>query len=129
MKKSSCYKWMMTMCVALMASVGVFAQSYHSKPTAIQNLADESKYITTTLPSFSEQNHDQFLRLSEKQRIIKKMLHSLKTGATVEQAVDTHISAETKGQFTTAIKRIPLPDGQRDGRAWIRGEILRLISY
>lgn len=129
MKKASCYKWMLSLCIAVMASIGVQAQSYVSKPTAIKNLADESKYITATLPAYSETNQGEYNRLAEKQRVILKVLKSLKHGSNVEQAVNSAVANPDAKKLTTAVKAIELPDGQRNRAAWMRSEIMKLVSY
>ena len=105
------------------------AQNYHSKPTAITNLADESKYLGATMPTLEDSDNNAYLRAQEKQRIIKKILKAIKLGATVEEAVVKNLPSENMNQFTSAISNIPLEPGEKNKVKWIREQILPLVSY
>lgn len=129
MKNSNCFKMMLSLVVAMVISIGVNGQNYHSKPTAITNLADESKYLTATLSSLEDVDHDAYLRKKEKQRVIKAILKSLKTGDTVEQAVNANLPSGDLSQISIGIKSVPLEDGEKNKFTWIRTEILNLVSY
>ena len=129
MKKSSCFKMMLSMVFMMVTTFALNAQNYHSKPTAITNLADESKYLGATMPTLEDSDNNAYLRAQEKQRIIKKILKAIKLGATVEEAVVKNLPSENMNQFTSAISNIPLEPGEKNKVKWIREQILPLVSY
>ena len=105
------------------------AQNYHSKPTAITNLADESKYLGATMPTLEDSNNNAYLRAVEKQRVIKKILKSLKFGSSVQEAVETNLASENYTSMSVAVTDVPLENGEKNKVDWIRSEILPLVSY
>lgn len=129
MKKSSCFKLMLSMVMIFIASLGVNAQNYHSKPTAITNLADESKYLSATFATLEDSDNNAFLRNKEKQRIIKMILRSLKMGATVKNAVESNLPTDDFAQVSIAVQSVPLANGEKSVVNWIRSEVLELVSY
>lgn len=129
MKKSNCFKMMLSMLFMMVTAFALNAQNYHSKPTAIANLADESKYLGATMSTFEENDNNAYLRAQEKQRIIMKILISIKFGASIEEAVTTNLPDEGMNQVSTVISNIPLENGETNRIAWIRQQILPLVSY
>ena len=105
------------------------AQNYHSKPTAITNLADESKYLAATMPTLEDSDNNAYLRAAEKQRVIIKILKSLKFGSTVQEAVEANLASEDFTTMSVAVADIPLENGDKNKVQWIRNEILPLVSY
>lgn len=120
---------MLSMMLLTFATIVVNGQNYHSKPTAIKNLADESKYLTATIPSLEDSNYAAHLRNKEKQRFIKNILRSLKQGATVEEAVTTNLPSNDYSQLSVGVQNVALESGEKDKVKWIRDEILNLVSY
>lgn len=105
------------------------AQNYHSKPTAITNLADESKYLGATMPTLEDSDNNAYLRALEKQRVIKKILKSLKFGASVQEAVEANLASDNNTSMSVAVTEVPLENGEKSKVDWIRNEILPLVSY
>jgi len=120
---------MLSMVFMMVTVFALNAQNYHSKPTAITNLADESKYLGATMPTLEDSDNNAYLRAQEKQRVIKKILRSLKFGATVEEAVTANLPTENMNQVTVAVSNIPLENGEKNKVTWIRQQILPLVSY
>lgn len=129
MKKSRCFKMMLSMVFMMVTTFALNAQDYHSKPTAITNLADESKYLGATIPTLEDSNNNAYLRAAEKQRVIKKILKSLKFGASVQEAVETNLPSENYSSMSVAVTEVPLENGEKSKVDWIRNEILPLVSY
>lgn len=105
------------------------AQSYHSKPTAITNLADESKYLGATMSTLEDSDNNAYLRALEKQRVIKKILKSLKLGSSVQEAVEANLATDKYTSMSVAVAEVPLENGEKSRVNWIRSEILPLVSY
>lgn len=105
------------------------AQNYHSKPTAITNLADEAKYLGATIPTLEDSNNNAYLRAVEEHRVIKKILKSLKFGSTVQEAVEANLASEDHTSMSVAVREVPLENGEKSTVNWIRNEILPLVSY
>lgn len=120
---------MLSMVFMMLTVFAMNAQSYHSKPTAITNLADESKYLGATMPTLEGSDYNAYLRAQEKQRVIKKILRSLKFGATVQEAVEVNLPSDDYTTMSVAVIEVPLEDGENSGVSWIRSEILPLVSY
>jgi len=120
---------MLSMVFMMVTAFALNAQDYHSKPTAITNLADESKYLGATMPTLEDSDNNAYLRAQEKQRVIKKILKSLKFGASVEEAVTANLPNENSNQFSAAVANVPLENGEKSKVSWIRQQILPLVSY
>lgn len=120
---------MLSMVFMMLTVFAMNAQNYHSKPTAITNLVDESKYLGATMPTLEDSDNNAYLRAQEKQRVIKKILRSLKLGATVEEAVTSNLPAENFNQLSVAVANVPLENGEKNKVTWIRQQILPLVSY
>ena len=120
---------MLSMMIFCLATIVVSAQNYHSKPTAITNLADESKYLAATIPALEDNDYNAHQRNVEKQRVIKNILRALKHGDTVQQAVESNLPSSDYTQLSIAVRNVPLENGEKDTTVWIRNEILALVSY
>ena len=120
---------MLSMVFMMVTTFALNAQNYHSKPTAITNLADESKYLGATMPTLEDSDNNAYLRASEKQRVIKKILRSLKFGSSVQEAVEANLPSENHTSMSVAVKEVPLENGEKSTINWIRNEILPLVSY
>ena len=120
---------MLSMVFMMLTTFAMNAQSYHSKPTAITNLADESKYLAATMTTLEDSDNNAYLRALEKQRVIKKILKALKFGATVEDAVNSNLASEDYTSMSVAVTDVPLENGDKSKVEWIRNEILPLVSY
>lgn len=120
---------MLSMVFMMVTTFALNAQDYHSKPTAISNLADESKYLGATMPTLEDSDNNAYLRAAEKQRVIIKILKALKFGATVEEAVAANLPSENFSQVSIAVANIPLENGEKNKVTWIREQILPLVSY
>ena len=129
MKKSRCFKMMLSMVFMMVTTFALNAQNYHSKPTAITNLADESKYLGATMPTLEDSDNNAYLRALEKQRVIKKILKSLKFGASVQEAVEANLASDNNTSMSVAVTEVPLENGEKSKVDWIRNEILPLVSY
>ncbi len=105
------------------------AQNYHSKPTAITNLADESKYLGAIIPTLEGSDFNAYIRAVEKQRVIKKILLALKFDESVDKAVVANIPSEDLKGTSVAVANIPLENGEKNKIEWLRKQILPLVSY
>lgn len=105
------------------------AQSYLSKPQAMQNLIDENNYLRATLPGLENSDPDQFQLGTQKQLIIVRMLNDLKRGALLEEAVALHLPNGDGTKIQLGGIRVKTPDNEKNRLEWFRNEILRLITY
>ena len=106
-----------------------FAQEYHSKPTAIQNLLDEAAYIDHQLQNNISGESVAYKAATEKKRYINKLIKALKTEITVEQAANEYLPKQELNVMQRAVKYI---DGSFTGTTpnrYIRNEMLFLIAY
>ncbi len=116
---------------ALILAVGISlnAQNYRSKPQAVKNLADEAKYLSSTLAELSETDIPMYKVNKEKLRFIKSMLKGLKSERTVEESADKLLPKEEMNVFQPSVRFIDTNFANTSRNKYIRSEILFLITY
>ena len=116
-------------CFFMLHSNSSEAQNYLSKPTAVKNLADEAKYLKARMPNLEENDPNGYVIATQKMRVIKNLLRDLKQSNDLSAIVDRYMPSGdlTKLQQGTALF-IP-PDGSKNRLAWLRSELMPLVSY
>jgi len=105
------------------------AQNYFSKPEVTKNLADASKYLSSTLDDLEESNEDLFKVNKEKLRFIKKIQKELKSNDSVQDVAEKYLPKEEVNVIQPAVRFINTSFANTSPREYIRSEILFLISY
>ena len=116
-------------CFFILHSNSSEAQNFLSKPTAVKNLADEAKYLKARMPNLEENDPNGYVIATQKMRVIKNLLRDLKQSNDLSAIVDRYMPSGdlTKLQQGTALF-IP-PDGSKNRLAWLRSELMPLVSY
>lgn len=108
---------------------GLKAQNYFSKPQATKNLADEAKYLNSTLEQLEETNPTMYKVNKEKLRFIRRMLTGLKSNDSVAQVAEQNLPKEEMNVLQPAVRFIDTSFANQSPNTYIRSEILFLISY
>lgn len=129
MKKNIVKFFLLSFALILGTGTAVSAQNFHSKPEAIKNLADASKYLTSTLAQLEETDEAAYKINKEKIRFIKSMITGIKTGSTVEEAANKLLPKEDSHVIQPSVRFIDVSFANTTPQKYIRSEIMFLISY
>jgi hypothetical protein len=105
------------------------AQNYLSKPTAVKNLADEAKYLTARMPNLERNDPNGYTIARQKLRVIRNLLRDLKFNDDLSVVVDRYMPSGDIRKLQQGTALFLPPDGSKNRLAWLRDELMPLVSY
>lgn len=125
--------------VFLVALVGLFsltllstssAQNFLSKPTAKENLIDEYKYLNNLIDGQTLSDENALVIAVQKRRLIRTMLLEMNKGAELEHIAAFCLPHADVNKLQPGMAKFKVPtQGKENQRAWMRSEIMKLITY
>lgn len=114
--------------VCLIGFGDLAAQSYVSKPEAVQRLADEAKYASVLIDQLQDENQVTIQR--NRLRVITALLHDLKRSEDVASSADRYIPSGDIRKLQIGIGQFaPTTTGYSNHLAWLRDDMLQLLTY
>lgn len=105
------------------------AQNYLSKPTAVKNLADEAKYLTARIPNLERNDPNGYIIAKQKLRVIRNILRDIKFSEDLPNIVDRYMPSGDLRKLQQGTALFIPPDSSKNRLAWLRAELLPLVSY
>lgn len=114
--------------ISICSSTVVVAQTYLSKADAIIRLADEAKYIQSIQPQLIGADENEYIIQRQRMRFVQTMLRALKTSEGVAGVAQRYLPSGDTGRLQIGVARFEAPAGNSNRLAWLRQDLLKLIT-
>jgi len=105
------------------------AQLYHSTPTAMTNLTEETAYAQHQLASELTEGEPEYKAVAEKLRFMTAIAEAINGGESVESAANRLVPYYELNRMQVAVRYFDASFAGTTPHRYIRNELLALIAY